>query len=45
MRHMASFPRHFHDGRDEVVAESPLGDNPVEDVRHFLSFIRSKLEE
>jgi hypothetical protein len=45
MRHMASFPRHFHDGRDEVVAESPLGDNPVEDVRRFLSFIRSKLEE
>jgi len=43
MRGMASFPRHFHDGRDDVVVESRLGDDPEGDVRSFLRFVRCRV--
>jgi len=41
---MGTFPRHFHDGSDDVVVESHLSDDPVEAVRSFLIFIRSRVE-
>jgi hypothetical protein len=41
---MMSFPKHFHDDSEDNVKESALNDNPVEAVREFLGFIRSKLE-
>ena len=44
MRRMGTFPRHFHDGSDDVVVESHLSDDPVEAVRSFLIFIRNRIE-
>lgn len=38
-----TFPKHFHNGGEDNVEESTISDNPVEAVREFLSFIRSKL--
>ena len=43
LRGMAGFPRHFHDGRDDVVVESRLGGDPVDDVRSFLGFVRGRV--
>ena len=42
---MESYPRHFHDGQDDVVSVSKLGDDPVMDIRFFLSFIKNKIEQ
>lgn len=43
-KHIKTFPKHFHDGSEGNVKESTVSDNPVEAVREFLSFIRSKLK-
>ena len=43
-KHIKTFPKHFHDGSEGNVKESTVSDNPVDAVREFLSFIRSKLK-
>ncbi len=42
-RHIATFPKHFHDGREDNVVESHISDNAEEAIREFLTFIRHKL--
>lgn len=37
---MITFPKHFHDGDEEVVVESYLEDEPEKGLRTFLSFVR-----
>ena len=41
-KHLSTFPKHFHDGDEEVVAESYLEDEPEKGLRTFLSFVREK---
>jgi len=42
-RHVATFPKHFHDGSDDNVVESSINDDPEKAVREFLTFVRCKL--
>ena len=42
-RHIATFPRHFHNGTEERVAESNLPDEPEQALCVFLTFCREKL--
>lgn len=39
-KHLSTFPKHFHDGDEEVVVESYLEDEPEKGSRTFLSFVR-----
>jgi hypothetical protein len=43
-RKLTTFPKHFHDGREEIVKESELSDLPGEALRSFLRFTREKLK-
>jgi hypothetical protein len=38
--HITTFPRHYHQGREESVTESFLPEKPQEAVRAFLAFCR-----
>lgn len=38
-----TFPKHFHDGREERVVASQISDTPEEALRQFLAFARSKI--
>jgi hypothetical protein len=42
-RHVATFPKHFHDGSENHVVESSISDDPEKAVREFLTFVRRKL--
>ena len=42
-RHLNTFPKHFHDGREDKVTESRISDDPAQAVREFLMFVREKL--
>ena len=42
-RHVATFPKHFHDGSDSNVVESHISDDPENAMREFLTFTRHKL--
>lgn len=44
-RHVRTFPKHFHNGKEENVVESNISDEPEEAIKEFLSFIRRKSEE
>ena len=42
-RHVATFPKHFHDGSDSNVVASHVSDDPKDAMREFLTFVRHKL--
>lgn len=42
-RHVATFPKHFHDGSENNVVESSISDDHEKAVREFLTFVRRKL--
>jgi len=42
-RHVATFPKHFHDGSESKVVESQISDDPKDAMREFLTFVRHKL--
>jgi len=42
-KHVETFPKHFHDGSEEVLAVSHISDDPKVAVKEFLRFARSKL--
>ena len=42
-RHVATFPKHFHDGSESNVVASSIADDPEQAVRNFLTFVRRKL--
>jgi len=41
---VATFPKHFHDGRQDNMRVSSIPDDVDLAVREFLSFVRSSLE-
>lgn len=43
-RSVATFPDHFHNGREDIVEESRLGRDPFGALRAFLTFARSRLQ-
>lgn len=40
---VTTFPKHFHDGSEDIVSESRISDAPEEALREFLSFVREKM--
>ena len=44
-RHIATFPKHFHNGREDNVESSFISDSPEEALCDFLEFVRGKLAE
>jgi Family of unknown function (DUF6516) len=42
-RQLASFPHHFHNGTENMVAESRINPDPEEALRQVLTFVREKL--
>ena len=42
-RHVATFPKHFHDGGESKVVERHISDDPEDAMREFLTFVRHKL--
>ena len=40
---VTTFPKHFHDGSEDIVSESRISDAPDEALREFLSFVREKM--
>ena len=40
---VSTYPRHFHNGSQDVVCESYLNDDPVVGLRQFMEFVRSQL--
>jgi len=44
-RYVPTFPKHFHNGRQDNVESSFISDPPEEALRDFLDFVRGKLAE
>ncbi|MGA9347552.1 MAG: DUF6516 family protein [Anaerolineae bacterium] len=44
-RYVPTFPKHFHNGREDNVESSFISDSPEEALRDFLDFVRGKLAE
>lgn len=42
-RTVTTFPRHFHNGSEEIVVASHIDDDPHQAIREFLTFVRRKL--
>lgn len=42
-RYVRTYPKHFHDGSEDNVKESHIGDVPEKAMREFLSFVRARL--
>jgi hypothetical protein len=42
-RHVATFPKHFHDGSERIVVASYISNLPEDALREFLSFVRRKV--
>ncbi len=43
--HIATYPKHFHNGNEAIVEESFIPDTPAAAIRYFLTFIRRQLAE
>jgi hypothetical protein len=43
--HIATHPKHFHNGDEANVEESFIPDAPTAAIRYFLSFVRRQLAE
>lgn len=44
-RHLQTYPKHCHDGAQDIVVESTIADNPEQGIRDFLLIVRKKLFE
>lgn len=42
-QHSITFPKHFHNGKEEIVIESTINEIPDEGLREFLLFVKQKL--
>jgi hypothetical protein len=38
-----TFPKHFHNGKEEIVIESTINEIPDEGLRELLLFVKQKL--
>lgn len=43
-REIKTFPKHFHDGKEDNVKESNILDDPLSAVQYFLTFARGTLK-
>lgn len=43
-KHIPTFPKHFHNGKENNVIESKISDNPEKAIVEFLNFIKTKME-
>jgi len=41
--HIATYPKHFHNGDEAIVEESFIPDDPDAAIRYFLGFVRDQL--
>ncbi|MEE8402988.1 MAG: DUF6516 family protein [Candidatus Hydrothermarchaeaceae archaeon] len=44
LKHMKSYPKHFHNGCDKNVEESTFSDGPEDALRGFLAMMREKIK-
>lgn len=44
-QHVQTFPKHFHNGAEETVGESHIGDDPLLALEQVLTFVRAKLTQ
>jgi len=44
-RYVPTFPKHFHNGREDNVESSFISDSHEEALRDFLDFVRGRLAE
>lgn len=44
-REIKTFPKHFHDGKEDNVKESNIPDDPSTAIDYFLSFVRGFLKK
>jgi len=44
LKHMKSYPKHFHDGSDEDIKEGEFGEDPNEVLRAFLQLVSVKIQ-
>lgn len=42
--HIATHPKHFHNGSESKVEESHIPNEPAEAMRYFLTFVREHLQ-
>jgi hypothetical protein len=42
---ISTFPKHFHDESEDRISPSEISDDPVEALREFLTFIRTRMEK
>ncbi len=42
-RYVSTFPKHFHNGSENNVAESHISDDPENALHEFLTFVRHTL--
>jgi len=45
LKHMKTYPKHFHNGKDENVKESHISNNPKTALRQILETIRQKIRK
>jgi hypothetical protein len=38
-KHISTFPKHFHNGSEDIVVQSHISENPEIALREFLSFV------
>lgn len=43
--YLKTFPKHFHNGREDNVIESHISDNPEEAIWEFLLFVRIEIKK
>ncbi len=41
---VSTFPKHFHDGSEDIVVSSHISDNPASAVKEFLSFASERIK-
>ena len=44
-KYISSFPKHFHNGSEDIVIESHISDNPELALREFLQFVSMHLKK
>ncbi len=42
-RDVLTFPKHFHNGSEDIVTDSYISNDPEQAIREFLVFVRRKL--
>ncbi len=40
---ISTFPKHFHNGSEEIVIPSHIADNPESALREFLNFVKKSI--